>query len=108
MANKAISDNDLMMMSDSQLSDYSIGDVPVECTETNKLYSYLLQHPQFLLSMQPRMIEDVESDDDFDDFDNATFEHESFMMTSVHNISVNQQGSSQKIPSSQYETQRSQ
>ena len=54
------------------------------------------------------MIEDVESDDDFDDFDNATFEHESFMMTSVHNISVNQQGSSQKIPSSQYETQRSQ
>ena len=42
MANKAISDNDLMMMSDSQLSDYSIGDVPVESTETNKLYEYLL------------------------------------------------------------------
>ena len=51
MANKAISDNDLMIMSDSQLSDYSLGDVPVEYTETNNWYSYLLQHPQFLLTM---------------------------------------------------------
>ena len=62
-ANKAIHDNDLMMLSDSQISDYDF-EKPVEYTETNKLYNQLLQAPEFLLSMQPRMIEDVESEDE--------------------------------------------
>ena len=52
-----------MMLSDSQISDYDLVG-PEEYTETNKLYNQLLQAPEFLLSMQPRMIEDVESEDE--------------------------------------------
>ena len=48
--------------------------------------------------MQPRMIEDVGSDDDSDDLGNATFENEQFMISTVPNVSVIQ--GSQKAPSS--------
>ena len=59
-----------------------------EHTETHDLYSTLMKHPDFLLSMQPRMVEDADGDGDEEEDDDgdlkisANLHAESFMASS--------------------------
>ena len=42
-----------------------------ERTETHDLYSKLMKHPDFLLSMQPRMVEGADGDGDEEEEDDG-------------------------------------